>query len=598
MTMDSSIEIIGCPSHSALTTPFLLSSPPVGHHHATFNLQTVQLSFDTCLTYNTTTICNPDAHGCIATVNLMTEPSSLVATNGSDTVTAPTCLQTRTLTSLNTNSFSVATSKSSLSQCSSLRKVHCQPYEQKLDKKFESNNSYNQSLENTKKRHLKSSDNNNQSQCSLGNIVSNRIPDEKDKLDDLNTPITTNSDLPSFFGPAALVEPPPISGSLTNSELSLEEEPIDGEVSRHSCEKHDSKSQNCICHDSNQPPSRLTNCSHSSNISLVDDIDIKSNASSSGVILYSVPNSSIAEPSISNNVSISTMPTLKYSAVFATSYTQAIDNDCSNNRSTHNLSSPATWSTSGNENNSTHVTFPHSNINSEYHNENSDLLVIESKPPISDYRNNGDSETTNWLNARDESYGNNMITQQLIENLQETVLKQEPSNNTIFCQQSCMETPELEMQLAEYNPSTSKGHEILSQVYQHSSTPLKLMPVKPRKYPNRPSKTPVHERPYACPVNNCDRRFSRSDELTRHIRIHTGQKPFQCRICMRSFSRSDHLTTHVRTHTGEKPFCCDLCGRKFARSDEKKRHTKVHLKQKHKREINHSSMHDHLIVNH
>lgn len=140
------------------------------------------------------------------------------------------------------------------------------------------------------------------------------------------------------------------------------------------------------------------------------------------------------------------------------------------------------------------------------------------------------------------------------------------------------------VQLAEYNPSTSKGHEILSQVYQQSPMPLKLVPVKPRKYPNRPSKTPVHERPYACPVENCDRRFSRSDELTRHIRIHTGQKPFQCRICMRSFSRSDHLTTHIRTHTGEKPFHCDTCGRKFARSDEKKRHAKVHLKQRLKKE--------------
>ncbi|XP_059475772.1 early growth response protein 3 isoform X2 [Neocloeon triangulifer] len=140
------------------------------------------------------------------------------------------------------------------------------------------------------------------------------------------------------------------------------------------------------------------------------------------------------------------------------------------------------------------------------------------------------------------------------------------------------------VQLAEYNPSTSKGHEILSQVYQQSPIPLKLVPVKPRKYPNRPSKTPVHERPYACPVENCDRRFSRSDELTRHIRIHTGQKPFTCRICMRSFSRSDHLTTHIRTHTGEKPFSCDICGRKFARSDEKKRHAKVHLKQKMKKE--------------
>ncbi|XP_077287078.1 uncharacterized protein LOC143911873 isoform X2 [Arctopsyche grandis] len=167
------------------------------------------------------------------------------------------------------------------------------------------------------------------------------------------------------------------------------------------------------------------------------------------------------------------------------------------------------------------------------------------------------------------------------------VPKQEPYSIPASCAneaQPHQQTGHYQVTLAEYNPSTSKGHEILSQVYQQSNVPLKLVPVKPRKYPNRPSKTPIHERPYACPVENCDRRFSRSDELTRHIRIHTGQKPFQCRICMRSFSRSDHLTTHIRTHTGEKPFSCDICGRKFARSDEKKRHAKVHLKQRLKKE--------------
>uniref|UniRef100_A0A3B4AV50 Early growth response protein n=1 Tax=Periophthalmus magnuspinnatus TaxID=409849 RepID=A0A3B4AV50_9GOBI len=124
--------------------------------------------------------------------------------------------------------------------------------------------------------------------------------------------------------------------------------------------------------------------------------------------------------------------------------------------------------------------------------------------------------------------------------------------------------------------ATQTGSQDLKSVYQSQL----IKPSRMRKYPTRPSKTPPHERPYACPVETCDRRFSRSDELTRHIRIHTGQKPFQCRICMRNFSRSDHLTTHIRTHTGEKPFACDICGRKFARSDERKRHTKIHLRQK------------------
>uniref|UniRef100_A0A3B4T3N5 C2H2-type domain-containing protein n=1 Tax=Seriola dumerili TaxID=41447 RepID=A0A3B4T3N5_SERDU len=94
-----------------------------------------------------------------------------------------------------------------------------------------------------------------------------------------------------------------------------------------------------------------------------------------------------------------------------------------------------------------------------------------------------------------------------------------------------------------------------------------------------PAKSGLKVKPFPCSVQGCERRFSRSDELNRHVRIHTGQKPFQCTICARSFSRSDHLTTHTRTHTGEKPFSCDVCGKRFARSDERKRHGRVHVKQ-------------------
>ncbi|TGZ54878.1 hypothetical protein DBV15_01929 [Temnothorax longispinosus] len=38
------------------------------------------------------------------------------------------------------------------------------------------------------------------------------------------------------------------------------------------------------------------------------------------------------------------------------------------------------------------------------------------------------------------------------------------------------------------------------------------------------------EKPYQCQWPECEWRFARSDELTRHYRKHTGAKPFKCAI--------------------------------------------------------------------
>ncbi|XP_034757130.1 early growth response protein 4-like [Etheostoma cragini] len=132
-------------------------------------------------------------------------------------------------------------------------------------------------------------------------------------------------------------------------------------------------------------------------------------------------------------------------------------------------------------------------------------------------------------------------------------------------------------------PSTLDAH-LLSTLLQ-GAFPINLAPGGAPKASRgggrrAPAKsTGLKAKPFPCSVQGCERRFSRSDELNRHVRIHTGQKPFQCAVCSRSFSRSDHLTTHTRTHTGEKPFSCDVCGKRFARSDERKRHGRVHVKQ-------------------
>uniref|UniRef100_A0A1A9Z2M2 C2H2-type domain-containing protein n=1 Tax=Glossina pallidipes TaxID=7398 RepID=A0A1A9Z2M2_GLOPL len=56
------------------------------------------------------------------------------------------------------------------------------------------------------------------------------------------------------------------------------------------------------------------------------------------------------------------------------------------------------------------------------------------------------------------------------------------------------------------------------------------------------------EKPYTCQWPECEWRFARSDELTRHYRKHTGAKPFKCIVCERSFARSDHLALHMKRH--------------------------------------------------
>ncbi|CAL1527456.1 unnamed protein product [Lymnaea stagnalis] len=88
-------------------------------------------------------------------------------------------------------------------------------------------------------------------------------------------------------------------------------------------------------------------------------------------------------------------------------------------------------------------------------------------------------------------------------------------------------------------------------------------------------KKEMPDRPYSCEI--CGRCFKELTVLKAHSVVHSDERKFVCETenCPYGFKTKGGLVRHMRRHTGERPFACEKCGRAFSESGALSRHMKA-----------------------